>query len=53
MISSLIERTKRSAYAFKFGDFGGNRMLSILRSSNPRKACEYWVSLSTMTRLGN
>src|SRR3569832_1885327 len=40
--SSFIERTKRSAKAFKFGDRGGSRMISIpWRSSNARKVGVY------------
>jgi len=27
--SSLIEQTKRSAYAFRFGDIGGSRITSV------------------------
>src|SRR3989304_2725433 len=43
--SSLIDRTKRSAYAFRFGDIGGSRMTSIPDSrTNRRNWSVYLVS---------
>jgi hypothetical protein len=47
--SSLIERTNRSEYAFKFGDNGGNRMTSVPLSFNSFLNCGvYFVSRSTI-----
>jgi hypothetical protein len=43
--SALIERTKRSANAFKFGARGGRRMTSMpSRTRMLRKASQYFVS---------
>jgi hypothetical protein len=45
--SALIERTKRSAYAFRFGERGGNRMTSVPLSRIIRRNCAvYFVSRS-------
>src|ERR1700674_318110 len=47
--SSFIERTKRSAKAFRLGDRGGRRMILMpSRTRRLRKASEYLVSLSRM-----
>src|SRR5690242_8811147 len=43
MHSSLTERTKRSAYAFRFGDRGGDRITSMpSRPGIARKDSQYW-----------
>src|ERR1019366_2548082 len=45
--SSLIERTKRSAYAFKLGDRGGSRITFVpLSRTNARNRSVYFVSRS-------
>jgi len=47
--SSLIERTKRSANAFKLGDRGGYRVTAVLDSAIRRRNCAvYFVSRSTI-----
>lgn len=47
--SDFIERTKRSANAFKFGDRGGRRIRRMpSRSSALRNSSEYFVSRSSI-----
>jgi hypothetical protein len=47
--SSLIERTNRSACAFKFGDIGGSRITPIpVTSSRSLNRSEYLASRSMM-----
>ncbi|MEO7727175.1 MAG: hypothetical protein ABIS45_07970, partial [Burkholderiales bacterium] len=42
--SCFIERTKRSAYAFRFGDIGGSRMTCVPLSSISLRNCTVYLA---------
>jgi hypothetical protein len=50
-IHPFIERTKRSAYAFKFGDLGGRRMTFVPVSPMSRRNCSEYLLSRSIIRL--